>query len=124
MPTPAGQWTTFSDATGKPETLVRIEEKDGEFLGTVIKVLSINDPDPLCERCEGAQRNQPIVGMTILRGLRRESDGFGGGTILDPDEGRIYRCTARLLDQGRKLEVRGYLGLPLFGRTQIWVRAN
>ena len=103
---------------------MRIEEKDGEFLGKVVKILSETDPNPLCERCEGAQRNQLIVGMTILRGLRRESDGFGGGTILDPDEGRIYRCTARLLDQGRKLEVRGYLGLPLFGRTQIWVRAN
>ena len=103
---------------------MRIEEKDGEFLGTVIKVLSITDPEPLCERCEGAQRHQPIVGMTILRGLRREGDGYGSGTILDPDEGRTYRCRALLIEGGRKLELRGYVGLPLFGRTQVWLRAH
>ena len=122
--TPAGLWKTFNDSTGKPEGLVRIEEIGGEFLGTVVEVLSVTAPNPICDLCEGALKNKPVIGMTILRGLRRDGTGYGGGTILDPDEGRSYRCTAMLLDGGRKLEVRGYVGLPLLGRTQIWVRGN
>ena len=90
----------------------------------MIRVYDATAPNPLCEQCEGALRNQPIIGMTILRGLRRTAGGYQGGTILDPDEGRTYRCTIRLLDGGRRLEVLGYLGLPLLGRTQIWVREN
>jgi uncharacterized protein (DUF2147 family) len=123
-PTPAGLWQTFDDDTGKPAGLVRIEELDSEFLGTVVEVFSGATPNPICKLCEGALKDQPIVGMTILRGLRREGNGFGGGTILDPDEGRTYHCTAKLLDGGRRLELRGYVGLPLLGRTQIWVRGN
>ncbi len=123
-PTPAGLWTTFSDSTGKPEALVRIEERDGEFVGTVVKVLSTTAPNPVCDLCEGELRNRPVVGMTILRGLRSLGGEYGGGTILDPDEGRTYRCSARLLDGGRTLEVRGYVGISLFGRTQTWARAD
>ncbi len=123
-PTPAGLWTTFNDSTGKPDGLVRIDEIDGEFLGTVVEVFSATTPNPICDLCEGALKDKPIIGMTILRGLRRDGNGYGGGTILDPDEGRTYRCTAMLLDGGRKLEVRGYVGLPLLGRSQIWVRGN
>ncbi len=103
---------------------MRIEEKDGEFLGTVVRVFDAAAPNPLCERCEGALKDKPVVGMTILRGLRREQGGFGGGTILDPDEGRSYRCRAQLVDGGRRLELRGYVGLPLLGRTQVWVRSE
>jgi uncharacterized protein (DUF2147 family) len=123
-PTAAGLWTTFNDGTGKPDGLVRIDEIDGEFLGTVVEVFSATTPNPICDLCEGALKDKPIIGMTILRGLRRDGNGYGGGIILDPDEGRTYRCTAMLLDGGRKLEVRGYLGLPLLGRTQTWVRGN
>jgi uncharacterized protein (DUF2147 family) len=123
-PTPVGVWKTFNDPTGQPDGLVRIDELDGEFLGTVIEVFSAATPNPVCDLCEGALKDKPVVGMTILRGLRRDGSGYGGGTILDPDEGRTYRCTAILLDGGRKLEVRGYVGLPLLGRTQTWIRGN
>jgi len=122
--TPAGLWTTFSDSTGKPEGLVRIEERDGEFLGTVVSVFDAAAPNPLCEKCEGALRSQPVIGMTILRGLRRSAGGYDGGTILDPDEGRTYRCTMSMRDDGRRLEIHAYLGLRWFSRTQIWVRAD
>ncbi len=124
VPTPAGLWTTISDSTGKPEGLVRIEEIDGQFHGTVVRVFSAAAPDPVCELCEGALKNKPVVGMTILRGLRRDGDGYGGGTILDPDEGREYRCAMALRDAGNRLEVRGFIGFPWFGRTQVWIRAN
>jgi len=123
-PTPAGLWTTFSDSTGKPEGLVQIEERDGEFVGTVVKIFSATEPNPVCDQCEGELKNRPVVGMTILRGLRGLGGEYDGGTILDPDEGRTYRCSTRLLDGGRKLEVRGYVGISLIGRTQVWARAE
>ena len=123
-PSPVGVWTTYSDRTGKPDGLVRIAEVDGVFTGIVIEVLSETDPNPVCERCEGELKGKPVVGMAILRGLRREGEGYGGGTILDPDDGRTYRCKASLRDGGARLEVRGYFGAPIFGRTQVWVRRN
>lgn len=92
---------------------------DGEFLGTVVRVFGAAAPNPLCEQCEGALRNRPVIGMTILRGLRRNASGYDGGTILDPDEGRTYRCAMTVREGGQRLEVRGYLGLYWFGRTQI-----
>ena len=123
-PSPAGLWTTYSDRTGKPDGLVRISETDGVFTGIVVEVLSATDPNPVCELCEGELKGKPVVGLTILRGLRREGEGYGGGTILDPDDGRTYRCKALLRDGGARLEVRGYVGAPVFGRTQVWVRRN
>ena len=124
--TPAGLWTTYSDRTGEADGLVRIVEVNGEFEGTVLRVFSPPAPsaNPLCEECSGELRDKPIVGMKILRGLRRDGDGFSGGEILDPDEGRVYRCSMRLVDGGRRLEVRGYIGIALFGRTQVWDRQD
>jgi uncharacterized protein (DUF2147 family) len=119
-----GLWNTIDDRTGKAEGLVRIEEIDGEFVGNVAGLFSPATPNPIRDLCEGALKDKPIIGMRIVNGLRRDGDGYAGGTILDPDEGRAYRCNAILLEEGRKLEVRGYLGLPLLGRAQIWIRGN
>src|SRR5579859_7024154 len=125
-PTPVGLWKTYSDRTGEADGLVRITEANGELEGTVVKIFSPPAPsaNPLCEECPGELRNQPIVGMKILRGMRPEADGYTGGDILDPDEGKIYRCTLRVVAGGRKLEVRGYIGISLFGRTQVWDRVD
>jgi uncharacterized protein (DUF2147 family) len=123
-PSPAGIWTTYNDRTGLPEGVVRITEVGREFIGTVVEIRSATDPNPTCDRCQGDDRGKPVLGMTILRGLRREGDSFVDGSILDPDDGRVYRCNATLRDGGRKLELRGYVGLPYFGRTQTWVRGN
>lgn len=117
----AGVWRTFSDHRGEAESLVRIEEHDGSVTGTVTQVFSppASSPNPLCEACAGALKGKPIVGMKILNG--RSS---GEGEILDPDDGRVYRCILTLVQGGAKLEVRGYLGVPLFGRTQVWQRVE
>lgn len=122
--TPAGLWQTISDRTGQPDGLVRIVEIDGEYIGTVMAVFSppAPDPQPLCEQCKGELKNKPIVGMVILRGVRQAGDGYSAGQVLDPDEGQVYKCRITLIDGGRKLEVRGYLGIPLFGRSQVWIR--
>jgi len=119
---PAGVWTTINDKTGKPEGRVHIEERDGEYVGTVLAVLSQTDPHPTCDRCKGELKGRPVVGMTILQGLRRSGDAFTGGSLLDPDDGETYRCNAALVDAGSRLELRGYIGISLFGRTQTWVR--
>src|SRR3982751_5901871 len=124
--TPAGLWRTYSDRTGQADGLVRIVEANGAFEGTVQKVFSppAPRPNPLCEECSGELKDKPIVGMKILRGLRRDGEEYSGGEILDPDEGRAYRCRVRVIDNGRKLEVRGYVGFALFGRTQVWDRED
>lgn len=121
---PVGVWQTISDRTGQADALVRIVEVNGEYIGTVVAVFSppALDAHPLCELCQGELKDKPVVGMIILRGVRRSGDDYSGGQILDPDEGKVYKCRIALLDEGRKLEVRGFVGIPLFGRSQTWIR--
>jgi uncharacterized protein (DUF2147 family) len=120
----AGVWKTYGDRTGQADGLVRIVEANGEFQGTVEAVFSppAPSPNPRCEACSGELRGKPVVGMTILRRLRWDGEQFSGGEILDPGNGKVYRCSAKLTDAGRKLEVRGFIGIPLLGRTQTWER--
>jgi uncharacterized protein (DUF2147 family) len=122
--TPVGVWKTLSDKNGEVESLVRIVEVNGEVQGRVERIFSPPAPsaNPLCEECKGELKNKPIVGMIIMKGLRRSGAEYTGGEILDPDEGETYQCTIRVIDGGAKLEVRGYIGISLFGRTQTWVR--
>ncbi len=123
-PSPVGLWRTFNEHTGRAEGLVRIEEADGELRGRVVAVFSppAPSPEPLCKRCPGELENKPVVGMQILHGLRWDGTRYSGGEILDPDNGTVYRCRIRVTAGGRNLEVRGYIGVPLIGRTQVWVR--
>lgn len=122
---PVGRWTTIDDATGKPTSVVRIWEEDGKLRGEVesVVVKPGEDPAPRCTKCEGARKDQPIVGMVILWDLVRDGGQWKGGQILDPDNGSTYRCTLEPADGGEKLKVRGYIGISLFGRTQVWVKA-
>jgi uncharacterized protein (DUF2147 family) len=121
---PAGRWQTIDDDDGKPRSLVVIEEKQGELSGRIEKIFPRpgDDTQNLCEQCEGARKNQPIVGMVFLWGLRKQGDEYAGGEILDPDNGNIYRATLKLSPDGKQLTVRGYLGISLFGRSQTWLR--
>ena len=123
--TPVGRWRTTDDATGKDRSLVRIVEHDGTYDGTVEAILTNlpdDDPNHLCRRCTGDRKDKPIVGMTILWGLEKDGDEYTGGEILDPHTGKTYRAKARLIDGGRILEVRGYIGVSWLGRTQTWRR--
>jgi uncharacterized protein (DUF2147 family) len=122
--TPAGLWQT-SDDQGRPDGLVRIVARDGGFDATVEAVFSPPAPSaqPRCELCPGELKDRPVVGLRIASGLKADGEGWSG-EILDPDDGRRYRCTLRLAEGGRRLEVRGYIGLPLFGRTQTWTRKD
>lgn len=119
-----GVWETVSDRTGEAEALVRITETRGHLEGTVEKIFSppALSPHPVCENCEGDLRNKPVVGLVILRATMTTSPDRAEGEILDPDEGQVYQCKLHLVPGGERLEVRGYIGFELFGRTQIWHR--
>ncbi len=121
---PVGLWKTIDDKTGKERSLVRIAENNSTFEGTVEKIFEQpgDDPNHLCKKCEGVRKDKPIIGMTFLWGLKKDGDQYGGGEILDPKNGKIYRAKMRLTEGGRKLEVRGYVGLSWFGRSQTWLR--
>lgn len=123
-PTPLGMWVTVDEKTGKQTALVEISLRDAELTGTVRQIFPQpgEDADPKCEHCAGARKNQPVKGMQIIWGMSRSGEGYGGGQILDPDEGTIYRCKLKLSADGRQLLVHGYVGLPILGRTQVWLR--
>ena len=122
---PAGLWRTVDDKTGKERSLIRITEASGVYQGKVEKLLNRqpdDDPDNLCRKCEGARKDQPVIGMTILWNLKKDGDQYTGGEILDPKNGKVYRAKMKLLDGGRKLEVCGFIGISLLGRSQTWLR--
>lgn len=116
-----GTWKTFDDETLQPAAIVQIAEKNGTYTGVITKLLDPTAP-PSCEKCTDARKGKPVVGMEILSGLRKDGESYTGGQILDPDDGEIYRAEMKLTDQGNKLDLRAYIGIPLLGRTQTWAR--
>jgi uncharacterized protein (DUF2147 family) len=122
---PVGLWRTIDDATGKPRALVRLYEQDGRIFGRIEKGLYLNpDMDAVCSLCTDERRGQPKIGMVIIRNMQRDGDVWSGGDILDPDNGKVYKCRLRVVDDNRSLEVRGFIGISLLGRTQMWERAD
>ena len=120
---PVGLWKTVDDKTNKPRSIVRIVEENGEFKGIVEKGLVEGEsPDRVCDKCDPPRKGQKILGMTFMWGLKKDGKEFNGGEILDPDNGKIYKCKMKLVDGGKKLDVRGYIGISLIGRTQTWLR--
>jgi uncharacterized protein (DUF2147 family) len=107
-PNPAGTWKTIDDKSGKPRGTVRIYEQDGEFFGTI--------------ECGDERKNKPIIGLVIMRRMKKKGDEYSGGDILDPDTGTVYRCKFRILEGGKKLSLRGFVGISLLGRSQVWIR--
>ena len=121
--TPMGTWRTIDDATGKAKSIVEITpQPNGTLAATVVRVLDEKDPAPLCDKCRGDRKNKPVLGMQIAWNLRRDGEHWDNGEILDPANGKIYDVRMTPIDGGKRLEVRGYLGLALLGRTQVWVR--
>jgi len=125
LKSPTGLWKTIDDKTGKYRNFVRITENNGVYEGQIEKLLNRQpdeDPDARCNKCDGERKDKPLVGMTILWGLKKDGEQYAGGEILDPKNGKIYRAQIKLIQGGQKLEVRGYIGVSLFGRSQTWVR--
>jgi uncharacterized protein (DUF2147 family) len=122
--TPVGVWRLIDDKTGEDQGLVRIRENDGVLTGTIESTADPKNSAGVCEQCKDDRKDKPILGLPIIRGMRRDGDGWSGGDILDPGTGAVYRCSMRLEDDGRKLIVRGYIGISLLGRSQTWLRAE
>lgn len=124
---PIGLWKTFDDDSGQAKALVSIKEERGLLSGRIVRLLDPSEsPDARCDACPDERRGQPVVGLLILRNVAPQSapETWGGGDILDPEDGKLYRVQLKLSPDNQKLEVRGYLGMPLLGRTQTWLRAE
>ena len=124
--TPAGLWKTIDDETKAEKSLVRITDNGGVLSGKVEKILT-DKADAKCVECTDERKGQPVQGMTILRGIKPDAADKGswvGGDILDPNNGKVYKVRIKTADDGKKLEVRGYIGAPLLGRTQTWIRVE
>lgn len=119
--TPVGRWKTTDDKTGKPKAIVQIYQENGKLYGKIEATLDPN-AKKVCEKCKDERKGQPIIGMVIVRGMAQKGGEFGGGDILDPDNGSVYRCKMRLQPDGNKLSVRGFIGFSLLGRSQTWTR--
>jgi uncharacterized protein (DUF2147 family) len=123
--TPIGKWHSIDDKTKEVKSEITITEAGGVLTGKVTKVLRKDaKPDAKCDECTDARKGQPIVGLEIIRGAKKEAseDVWAGGKILDPENGKEYNLKLTPQDGGKQLAVRGSIG-P-FGRTQTWVRVQ
>jgi uncharacterized protein (DUF2147 family) len=122
-PTAAGLWQNL-DETGKPEGWFFIRERNGTYEGAIARMYlkPTEDPNAVCTRCEDDRKDQPWLGLEIIRGMKRDGLNYENGSILDPRDGKIYRALMRVSPDGQTLTVRGYLGFALFGQDQIWKR--
>ena len=118
---PVGLWRTIDDDTGQPKAEIRIVERGGLLTGVVERALNPS-LTPTCDRCTDDRKDQPKIGMEIIRGARQTpgENAWEGGNILDPENGKVYRLSLVPLDEGARLQVRGYIG-PFY-RTQTWIR--
>jgi uncharacterized protein (DUF2147 family) len=125
--TPAGLWKTIDDATKKEKSLVRITDSGGVLTGKIEKLLDAEKADAVCDECTDERKNQPVLGLTIIRNVKPSADDkalWEGGDILDPGNGKVYKVRLKPTQGGKQLEVRGYIGMPMFGRSQTWIRVE
>ena len=126
QPTPVGLWKTIDDETKTERSLIRITETGGVLGGRIEKLLGADaKQDAVCEECTDDRKGKPIVGMAIIRGVKKNAETEGlwdGGTILDPNNGKTYRARLKPIEGGKALQMRGYLG-PFY-RTQVWQRVE
>lgn len=116
-----GTWKTIDDETGREKSIVEIYEENGKIYGKIIELLDKEDRGRKCSNCNGSDKDKPIIGMVVIRGLSKDGDEYNGGKILDPKSGKIYKCYLKL-ESKDKLIVRGYIGISLLGRSQKWIR--
>ena len=124
--TPLGSWKTIDDKTGRVKSIVEISDAGGgQLVGKVAQILqSDKGSNPLCDLCSGERKDKPVLGMTIMWGVKQDGDVWDGGSILDPNNGKTYGVKLTPIENGSKLQVRGFLGFSWLGRTQIWERAT
>jgi len=117
-----GQWETYDDRTNEKKSIIEIYKTDDIYFAKIIKTFTEDDRNT-CEKCKGDKKNAPIIGLLIIEDLKRKGNKYSGGNITDPASGETYKCVLKLIDDN-KLKVRGFLGAPVFGRTQYWLRTE
>jgi uncharacterized protein (DUF2147 family) len=124
---PLGLWKTIDDKDGSAKSEIRIIETAGVFTGKIEKILDPKaKPGELCVECTDDRKGQPMLGLEIIRGVRQVEDKavWEGGTIVEPSTGKIYKMKMTPIEGGAKLEMRGFIGFSLLGRTQTWIRVQ
>lgn len=119
---PLGLWRTIDDKTGKPRSVVRIYEENGRLFGRIVRGFDARENERRCTLCSDERRDQLLRGLLIIRNFKPDGAEYVDGDILDPDNGKTYSARMKLEEGGRKLAVRGFVGISLFGRSQVWER--
>lgn len=116
-----GVWKTIDDNTNEAKSHIEIFDDDGILKGKIVKLL-LSPDDKLCDQCPGNKKDKPLLGMTIIEDLKAHEDYWKGGTILDPESGKEYKCSIWLKEgENDVLKVRGKHWTGLY-RTQTWYR--
>lgn len=118
-----GKWKTIDDISGKEKGIVEIYERNGVFYARILEIFEAENKNKKCTLCSGDDKDKPLLGLVIIRGLRKDGDEYNGGRVVDPKIGKYYKCYIKL-EEKDKLKVRGYIGVTLLGRTQYWYRVK
>jgi len=118
-----GKWKTIDDITGKEKGIIEIYERSGVFYARILEIFEAEQRNKKCTLCSGEDKDKPLIGLIIIRGLRKDGNEYNGGKVVDPKIGKYYKCFIKL-EQKDKLKVQGYIGVPLLGRTQYWYRVK
>lgn len=118
-----GKWNTIDDNTGKARSVVEIYKQNGKIYGKIVEIFDKTKRDKLCTECPGDDKDKPVLGLVILKDLKKDGSEYNEGTIMDPDNGKVYKSYIEL-EGANKLKVRGYIGFSLLGRTQYWERVQ
>ena len=118
-----GKWNSKNEETGEIDSVIEVYEKNGKAFAKVVEIKDSERQNSVCDLCEGDNKNKPILGLNILTGLEKNDNEWSGGEILDPRNGKVYKCYIELV-KPNKLKIRGYIGFALLGKTAYWERAE
>ncbi len=122
---PVGTWEARSKKNKDHKSYIRIYEVEGKLKGDIVDIFPEEKKQDLCVNCKGDEHNKPLLGMTILSGFEAQgANTWGGGKIVDPENGKVYNAFLTVTDSGHHLDVRGYIGAKMFGATDTWYRVK
>lgn len=116
-----GKWYSIDPDTNEKESTIEIYQQNNKVFAKIISLLKDEDKGKVCDQCTGKDKDKPIEGLVIIKGLSKDGDEWNDGKILDPKNGKYYKCYITL-EEKNKLKIRGYIGFSLIGRTEYWFR--